>query len=322
MRLYTLAAASGELDSIAALRRLGFSPSGALICRTCFVPPPAGAELSHCSACKEAHYCGAACQRADWGPCHKDECKKWKERRAALKTEIEAQKAAMQKWFERPLAELSKGADKGAGHVGRVLRRWHEGPFQVHEARGRVEGQGCVGGNATAQSILGRHYFTGEGVAQDHVEAIRLYRLAAMQGMQGAMFNLALCLAEGRGCDKAPVQAVLWMRRAAELGIAPAQHTLADWYRQGVNSLPINNKEAMRLARLGAEQGHPGATNLVSVLFAKGLGVAASLDEACKWYRQAALLGTKVSKNNLLFHARAGHAPSVAAVRELGLGPL
>ena len=75
-RLYILAAASVSLDVPTLLRRLGFSPSGALVCRTCFVLPPAGAELQRCSGCKEAHYCGAACQRADWGSRHKDECRK------------------------------------------------------------------------------------------------------------------------------------------------------------------------------------------------------------------------------------------------------
>ena len=70
-----------------------------------------------------------------------------------------------------------------------------------------------------------------EGVVQDDVEAARLLRLAATQGLPDAMRNLALCLANGGGehCDKAPVQAVLWMRRAAELGSAGALGALATW---------------------------------------------------------------------------------------------
>ena len=143
-----------------------------------------------------------------------------------------------------------------------------------------------------------------------------------MQGAPSAMHNLALCLAESVGCNKAPVQAVLRMRRAAELGYVSAQHTLADWYNDGINPLPINNKEAMRLARLGADRCHPGATNLVGYLFANGLGVAVSLDEACKWYRHAAELGDEAAMDNLHESATAGHAPSLAALRELGLGLL
>ena len=129
-------------------------------------------------------------------------------------------------------------------------------------------------------------------------------------------------MAKDEGCEKAPVQAVLWMRRAAELGHAPAQYTLALWYTGGSNSLPINYKEAMRLARLGAGQGNRGATCLVGFHFDHGRGVAESRDEACKWYRQAAVLGEEATKSNLRDLGRGGHEPSLAAVRELGLGPL
>ena len=86
-----LAAASGHPEAPKHLRRLGFSPAGALICRTCFTLPLAGAELQRCSGCKGAHYCGAACQRADWGPRHRDECKTWKAAQAAQKAVMEAQ---------------------------------------------------------------------------------------------------------------------------------------------------------------------------------------------------------------------------------------
>ena len=47
-RLYMLATASGHPGAPNALRRLGFSHSGALVCRTCFTSPPAGAELQRC----------------------------------------------------------------------------------------------------------------------------------------------------------------------------------------------------------------------------------------------------------------------------------
>ena len=56
-----LSAASGLSDAVTALRRLGFSPSGALICLTCGAPPHAGAELHVCRMCKEAWYCDLQC---------------------------------------------------------------------------------------------------------------------------------------------------------------------------------------------------------------------------------------------------------------------
>ena len=65
----------GDPNAPGLLRRLGYSPLGAFDCRSCFTLLPAGSELQRCSGCKEAHYCSAACQRADWGPRHKDEGK-------------------------------------------------------------------------------------------------------------------------------------------------------------------------------------------------------------------------------------------------------
>ena len=56
--------------------------------------------------------------------------------------------------------------------------------------------------------------------------------------------------------------------------------------------------------------------------FGNGWGVARNDDEACKWWRQAAALGQEAAKNNLRMLARTGHAPSIAAVPELSLGPI
>ncbi len=48
----------------------------------------------------------------------------------------------------------------------------------------------AVQGNANAQNNLGVMYETGTGVAKDLAEAVRLYRLAADQGNAAAHFNL------------------------------------------------------------------------------------------------------------------------------------
>ena len=157
---------------------------------------------------------------------------------------------------------------------------------------------------------------------QDKAEAVRLYRLAAQQGLRSAYFNLALSLSKGEGCDKSPVQAVQWMRRAVELGLPDAQTQLARWYMLGECGLPTNCKEAMRLARLGVVAGNAIAMCYIGGFFHEGRGVPKDLDEACKWFRQAAALGNEAAKTNVRSLARTGHIPSITAVRELGLGPL
>ena len=176
----------------------------------------------------------------------------------------------------------------------------------------------ALAGNAMAQASLGFQYATGLGVMQDQVEAVRLYRLAVQQGCIVALFTLAKVLCDGEGCDKSPVQAVKWMRRAVELSSSDAQTELARWYMFGECGLPTNYKEAMRLAKLGAAAGNGIAMNHMGSLFHNGWGVAKDHDEACKWYRQAAALGEESAKTNLRKLARLGHSPSLVAVRELG----
>ena len=81
--------------------------------------------------------------------------------------------------------------------------------------------------------------------------------------------------------------------------------------------LPVNYKEGLRLLRLAADKGFALAIVNTDVLFEHG-----HLVEAYRLYRHAITLGFEPAKNNLGMLARSGHAPSLAAVRELGLGPL
>ena len=112
VRFYTLAAASGLFESIASLRRLGYSPLGTLICLTCGAPPPAGAELHECRMCKEAWYCDLHCLvrgRAQ----HEAACAAVIARKAAQKEAVERQDAAEEQWLGRPLADVRRAAERG-----------------------------------------------------------------------------------------------------------------------------------------------------------------------------------------------------------------
>ena len=238
----------------------------------------------------------------------------------------EAQKAARRKWMERPLAELRTAAEKVDVAAQSVLGECYiEGLKSLSKSpklAAEWVAKAAPAGIAYAQKCLGWMHDHGIGVVQDKIEAARLYRLAAKQGEGHATHNLALCLCRGEGCDTDAVQAVQWMRRAVELGVADAQAELARWYMTGKCGLPVSHKEAHRLSRLGAEQGNAVAMTHLGALFGNGWGVARDLDETCKWYCQAAALGLERAKNNLRVLARSVHAPALAVVRELGLGPL
>jgi TPR repeat protein len=57
-------------------------------------------------------------------------------------------------------------------------------------------------------------YYFGHGCTQDHTEAEKWWRKAAKQGHAESAFNLGQILRHEEDAD----EAVMWMKRAAELG--------------------------------------------------------------------------------------------------------
>lgn len=78
--------------------------------------------------------------------------------------------------------------------------------------------QQAARGDAGAQYNLGIIYQTGQGVAQDYVQAATWYQKAADQEYAGAEFNLALMYEDGQGVPQDYTQAAAWYRKAADQG--------------------------------------------------------------------------------------------------------
>ena len=82
----------------------------------------------------------------------------------------------------------------------------------------------------TAQWSLGNIYEIGSvsgGVARDRVEALRLYQLAAAQGYPAALCSVAECYKFGRGVRKDKAEAIRWYRRA-QAGNPSAAYALSN----------------------------------------------------------------------------------------------
>jgi len=78
-------------------------------------------------------------------------------------------------------------------------------------------------GDAEAQFQLGLKYSSGNGAAQDEVQAASWYLKAAEQNHGLAQFHLGQMFATGQGVPQNTARSVSWFRRAAHLGIADAQ---------------------------------------------------------------------------------------------------
>jgi hypothetical protein len=138
-----------------------------------------------------------------------------------------------------------------------------------------------------AHNDLGVHYAKGTGVAEDHAEAVKWYRLAADQGLANAQFNLGVWSEHGTGVVKDAAEAARWYRLAAIQGHASAQCNIGVCYADGTGVVK-DAAEAARWYRLAAIQGHASAQYNIGVYYEDGTGVVKDAAEAVRWYRLAA----------------------------------
>ena len=122
---------------------------------------------------------------------------------------------------------------------------------------------------ADAQYSLGLMYDNGQGVQQDHAEAVKWfrkaaeqddaeaakwYRKAAEQGIVVAQFNIGVMYAGGEGVPQNHTEAVKWFRKAAERGYASAQFALGLMYGLG-KGVPKDNVPVHMWFTLASAQG-------------------------------------------------------------------
>lgn len=109
-------------------------------------------------------------------------------------------------------------------------------------------------GDAFAQSSLGILYRRGQGVPQDHAQAVKWFRKAAEQGDAGAQISLGYAYRDGEGVPQDHAQAVNWFRKAAVPGSDVAQYLLGEAYIEG-EGVPQDFVLAYAWLNLASSQG-------------------------------------------------------------------
>ena len=147
-------------------------------------------------------------------------------------------------------------------------------------------------GSSEAQFKLGVAYDAGEGVPQDHKQAVLWYTKAAEQGDADAQSILGVAYANGVGVPQDLKQAVLWFTKAAEQGHANAQSNLGVAYANG-QGVPQDYKKAVLWYTKAAEQGVANAQYNLGKAYANGQGVPKDNALAYAWESLAAISGDK-----------------------------
>lgn len=145
-------------------------------------------------------------------------------------------------------------------------------------------------GDVFAQASAAWGYREGYGTAVDHVEAVKWVRKAAEQGFARAQYDLGLMYEFGRGVERSYEKAVEWYQKAAEQGAASAQGLLGEMYYYGRGVEQSDVKAAEWVLKV-AEQGLAIAQNILGVMYANGTGVAQSYEKAAEWFLKAAEQG-------------------------------
>lgn len=121
-------------------------------------------------------------------------------------------------------------------------------------------------------------------------------RKAANLGYAPAQFYLAKLFEAGDlGLPKDPVEARMWTERAAENGERKAMHNLALYYFEGTGG-PKNLTAAAQWFRRAADLGLVDSQYNLAKLYEGGFGVGANPAEAYKWYLIAARSGDAESR--------------------------
>jgi uncharacterized protein len=145
---------------------------------------------------------------------------------------------------------------------------------------------------------------TGEGnVESDNApnepEAVDWWRRSAEKGYTEAMFNLALCLQNGRGIDQDIGAAREWYEKGAALQDAVCQYHLGLLADKGIGMDVPDHKLAHEWYTKSAEQKFAKAMFNLGVLYYKGQGVEKDIEEAHKWWRRAADMGDTDAMYNI-----------------------
>ena len=158
--------------------------------------------------------------------------------------------------------------------------------------------QVAYAGDVAAQVQLGVIYLTGDGVPKDDVEAMKWLRKAADQDNATAERYLAEMYFKGRGVPADNMEAAKWLRMAADQGDAESAHNLAVLYSQGLG-VPRNLKQAAEWMRKSAEQGLAAGEHGLGTFYEDGDGVEQDAAEAVKWYRLAVAQSYVPAMNSL-----------------------
>lgn len=123
---------------------------------------------------------------------------------------------------------------------------------------------------------------------KNYPAAFAEYKKAADDGSPYGQFMLANMYLAGQSVDKDLGQYMYWLGQAADNNYPPANYLLGMAYLYSDKSLALGHLKA------AADKEHGSAMHMLGMMYAKGVGVSKSTDEAVRWFRLAKAQGVPV----------------------------
>ncbi len=146
--------------------------------------------------------------------------------------------------------------------------------------------QAALSGDPEAQNLYALRRLGGVGTSRNEERAAHYFRLAAEQGYEPAICNLADCFELGVGVQKDPDKAFAMFKNAAGSGSKQARYHLGRYYYFGIGTAEDNGR-AFALLKPLADEGFAKAQDMVGMCYEDGYGVARDFRLAGRYYRAA-----------------------------------
>ena len=139
----------------------------------------------------------------------------------------------------------------------------------------------------------------GDRLTDEEVKPIPSYRKAAASLALNAQYEVGRLYANGEGVKKDEKLAAEWFQVAANGGLAKAQSMIGGAHLNGKLSLKKNAVEAVKWLRRAAEQGDVGAQVNIAYCYDQGIGLVKNPAEAYKWALLSAAQGEDQTRKNI-----------------------
>ncbi|MDF1758739.1 MAG: tetratricopeptide repeat protein [Legionellaceae bacterium] len=125
------------------------------------------------------------------------------------------------------------------------------------------------------------------------------YKKSADKGYVYAMYNLALCYKDGKGCTIDQDLALNWMDKSASKNFHEAELSLAIMYINKSDSKLEDLERAFILLTLAAQKNNIAAIRILAEFFQQGIVVEKDLSKAFDLYQISAENGDVLAQHNL-----------------------